>query len=450
MPTATARLRADATTSTEAPRVSSGSLRSGSMASDLTDAAGIGAGARREAAPGGLRLVHAAVVFRHGARAPLTARCGAREVSWPVCDAKAAAAPAAPVAVSLAGGLPAPENPMDVVQRTTPLVGGCHAGELSDLGRRQAHALGESLRRRLVEELGLFGSSVPDAPPPGAVEARSTNSARTVATLGGVLAGLFPALAEDGAPVTTATVGRSEDEHFVPNTQGCARLKQLLKDAAPFTTDRLAGAAADEAQEMVEYAVQDRPDLLDALRRDNGIMSLVDVAMVHEAHGIEGPTPWRLSAHQLERARVLGARVANTMLAASDERLRLSVGRVLHDVLNGVERSAHGVDGSTKLRLFSAHDTTVMPLLVALRPDMRHSLPWPPYAAHVSVELYAEGGDSEGTPPARYLVGAAYNGEPLPLPCAEAKTGLCPLADFRAAVSRLLPADFRAECAPVT
>ena len=56
------------------------------------------------------------------------------------------------------------------------------------MGQRDALRFGAWLRERYVDRLGLLGVQYE----PGSVRGRTTNYARTVATLRGVLAGLYP------------------------------------------------------------------------------------------------------------------------------------------------------------------------------------------------------------------------------------------------------------------
>lgn len=74
--------------------------------------------------------------------------------------------------------------------------------------------------------------------------------------------------------------------------------------------------------------------------------------------------------------------------------------------------SVEGSDCGPLLHLFSGHDTTVMPLLVALGHPV-HS--WPPFVAHVEFELWVpeSGSASETSPP---LVAVRYNGNPVLCP----------------------------------
>ena len=84
-------------------------------------------------------------------------------------------------------GSPQPQSAADTRQRAGALRGGCHLGQLSDLGMAQAVELGVKLRERYVPAL-LPPDAMPAAP---LLAVRSSNLQRTVATAAGVLTGLF-------------------------------------------------------------------------------------------------------------------------------------------------------------------------------------------------------------------------------------------------------------------
>ena len=94
--------------------------------------------------------------------------------------------------------------------------GGCSKGELTLLGQEQAMDFGRWLRRRYsgTPLLPLSPSPHPEAPPQhgggggGAaalVSARTTNYSRTIASLRGVLTGLFPGAVQQQRPIIVHT-----------------------------------------------------------------------------------------------------------------------------------------------------------------------------------------------------------------------------------------------------
>ena len=120
--------------------------------------------------------------------------------------------------------------------------------------------------------------------------------------------------------------------------------------------------------------------------------------------------------------------------------LQLGIGPLVKELLQNIETCANG-DSKIKMRLFSGHDTTVMPLLHAL--DIDQSF-WSPYGASVILELYER--DKKDDKP-KHFVRVLYQHEEKVLPgCGE---GMCPLQKFQKAVSKFIISDkeFEEKCA---
>ncbi|GIL80604.1 hypothetical protein Vretifemale_9781 [Volvox reticuliferus] len=134
------------------------------------------------------KLLLVQVVFRHGARTPLSSRSEMwRGQKWDVCGE---AYQAAAVRLFSTAGVENPVSRHDQRQRAVVLDGGCRKGELTLLGQSQALDLGRWLRRSYVTSEGFLPHTYQD----GVVEAHTTNFSRTIATLRGVLTGLYPDL----------------------------------------------------------------------------------------------------------------------------------------------------------------------------------------------------------------------------------------------------------------
>ena len=67
---------------------------------------------------------------------------------------------------------------------------------------------------------------------------------------------------------------------------------------------------------------------------------------------------------------------------------RLSIGRFINSLLQDL-KSAHENNGEPqeKLKLYSGHDTTLIPLLVALE-QYPSSIGWPPFSSYVAIEVH--------------------------------------------------------------
>ena len=189
--------------SAHAARRRGGSFHGAAAAADGADGAtalpSSAASSKTAAGPGpGAALIAAQVVFRHGARTPL-ATDFFRGIQW-ACDE--AYPGAAPISLRDAAGGAAPPPLVDGASPALP--GGCPRGTLTRRGFEMAQQLGRDLRRRYVDEFKLLP---PALPPPLKQQQRqqqpdeqqqrllrlhTTMYRRTVATLRGVLAGLYP------------------------------------------------------------------------------------------------------------------------------------------------------------------------------------------------------------------------------------------------------------------
>ncbi|KAK9804074.1 hypothetical protein WJX73_002754 [Symbiochloris irregularis] len=174
-----------------------------------------------------LRLVQ--VIFRHGARTPLT-----------------------------------PEKPF--------WEGGCHKGQLTLLGQEQTRALGSWLRQRYMDQMHFLEPQLEHA---GVLSARTTHFQRTIATLQGVLTGLYPDAAESGITIPAVTAGDGNEimsggTHDLPGGKGhppfvelldCHHLSQSHSKATPCDyDDHLATAIEAEAVKRMAWAVAPEGD----------------------------------------------------------------------------------------------------------------------------------------------------------------------------------------------
>jgi hypothetical protein len=127
-----------------------------------------------------------------------------------------------------------------------------------------------------------------------------------------------------------------------------------------------------------------------------------------------------------------------------EESLALGIGPFLKDLLSVVDRvkyaATHRGDHSPpkpeKLFLFSAHDTTVMPLqlLLGVLDDT-----WSPYSAALTFEILQDVQE-----PAQFYVRTLYNNSPLTVPACG--SSLCQLQQFQALLQRHIPKDFESAC----
>uniref|UniRef100_A0A6Q2X7K5 Acid phosphatase 6, lysophosphatidic n=1 Tax=Esox lucius TaxID=8010 RepID=A0A6Q2X7K5_ESOLU len=312
-----------------------------------------------------LKLVQ--VLFRHGARTPLKSIPDVMEAQWvPNLLEPPACTQINYVVTDLEGG-PRPSSPVEDSYRANILSGGTYPGQLTTVGMQQLYELGERLRKRYIQDMAFLNPTFS----PAEVYVRSTNIVRTIESAKCLVAGLFQQSQKDIVPIVTT---EAESEILYPNYYGC-RLLKLLSGHRWTESSTLPDIAADlkGIQSALGIASHQRVDFI--LIRDDMV--------ARKAHGLPCPPildSWRNTVEQ--RAVEM---ICHIYEPSKRENLQLCVGPLLHTLMGNIENKLQGSEPSRKLFLYSAHDTTLMPCLMALGIfDMR----WPPYAADITMELY--------------------------------------------------------------
>ena len=303
-----------------------------------------------------LRLVHATVVIRHGLRTPLQKL---DDVAWDCSTSRVLHA------LDYGGGVPRALFVLRPVLFQSDLAGSCALGQLTRLGFEQHQRLGTMLRARYVERLGLL----PAAFVPGTLYVRSSQYDRTIASAQALLSGLYPVRDQE----ITINIRHPRHENLYPREDpSCpALLAMFRKLSSPF---RLY---------YHKYQAQELITTLETLAL-HGHPAPRDAPPLDEVHR--------------QAARDHAALYGNASLS------RLAIGNLLAELWGGM------VQPTAKLRLFSAHDTTLLPLLGCLQQMPPGGLEHPPCASSLIFEVYEEEEDR-----AQRHVAVWYNSRPLQL-----------------------------------
>ncbi|KAM9020000.1 lysophosphatidic acid phosphatase type 6 isoform 2-T2 [Ara ararauna] len=124
----------------------------------------------------------------------------------------------------------------------------------------------------------------------------------------------------------------------------------------------------------------------------------------------------------------------------SREVLQMSVGLLFYTLRKNITEAVDPsppAEKARKLILYASHDTTLIPLMVALGTFDRK---WPPYAADVTLELYQHQQSKE------WFVRMSYHGEERVVKGCRA--GLCPLQEFLQVLSQysVSPEEYNSLC----
>ncbi|MBN3281230.1 PPA6 phosphatase, partial [Polyodon spathula] len=359
---------------------------------------------RAHPSPYELKLVQ--VLFRHGARTPLKSIPDVQEAQWVPNLLKDPSHTSMNYVVTDLSGGPKPPSLIEDSYRAHTLTGGTFPGQLTTLGKQQLYDLGERIRKTYIEEFNflspIFRSSE--------VYVRSTNIVRTIESAMCLLAGLFHQKQEGVVKILTS---EAETEILYPNYHGCKLLNLLSR------------------HRWTESVLL--PDIAEDLKRIQSLLGIVghkhvdfiqirDDLVAREAHGLPCPTMLKNWQKTIEERAV--EMVYYIYEPSKSENLQLSVGPLLHTLMTNIEKKIEkSSDDSRKLYLYSVHDTTLMPCLMALGIfDMK----WPPYGADIALELYEHHFSKE------VYIKVSYIGQDqLVRGCSDV---FCPLNEFRKAL----------------
>lgn len=183
---------------------------------------------------------------------------------------------------------------------------------------------------------------------------------------------------------------------------------------------------------------------------EGNFIPLRDLMVALDAHDL--PIPKSLSKLKplLSRLDRLGGLQIGALLkggggwANEVESSRLAIGKLLGEIMERLNSKAKESQTEPSLYLVSAHDTTLVPLLVALGV---YDGNWPPYASYISFELW-EDSSADETP--NYLVRVLFNGEALPLPrCEVDHSGRAPLSAAAIGLKPVIMKNLHHECSRV-
>uniref|UniRef100_A0A8C9RP21 Acid phosphatase 6, lysophosphatidic n=1 Tax=Scleropages formosus TaxID=113540 RepID=A0A8C9RP21_SCLFO len=355
-----------------------------------------------------LKLVQ--VLFRHGARTPLKSIPDVLEAQWAPNLLKAPVHTQVDYVVTDLSGGPQPPAPLEDKYRAKILSGGTFSGQLTTLGMQQLYDLGERLRKTYIEDFPFLTPYFS----PAEVLVRSTNIVRTIESARCLVAGLFQQKQKD--PVTILTT-EAENEILYPNYDSCQLLK-LLGGPRWAESSKLPDIAADLRNIQSDLGITAHQKVDFVVIRDDMI--------AREVHGLPSPPVldrWRSTVEQ--RAVEMMYHIYEPSKAKS---LQLSVGPLLHALISNIEDKIQGMPSWAcsfrKLFLYSVHDTTLMPCLMALGIfDMK----WPPFAADITLELHQHRKTKEA------FVKVSYVGKDQLLPGC---SGIyCPLEEFKKVMS---------------
>nr|XP_002722108.2 prostatic acid phosphatase isoform X1 [Oryctolagus cuniculus]XP_017193500.2 prostatic acid phosphatase isoform X1 [Oryctolagus cuniculus]XP_051674422.1 prostatic acid phosphatase isoform X1 [Oryctolagus cuniculus] len=305
-------------------------------------------------------------------------------------------------------------------------------GQLTQLGMEQHYELGEHIRKR-------YGRFLNESYNHEQVYVRSTDVDRTLMSAMTNLAALFP---PEGPriwnpsllwqPIPVHTVPLSEDRLLYLPFRNCPRFQELQSET-------LQSEEFQKRLQPYKDFIETLPTLSGFHGQDLfGIWSRVyDPLFCESVHNFTLPS-WA-TKETMTKLRELSELSLLSLygIHKQKEKSRLQGGVLVSEILNHMKSVTHS-PSYRKLIIYSAHDTTVSGLQMAL--DVYNGR-LPPYASCHFMELHLDNGE--------YLVEMYYRNEtqhephPLTLPGC---TTSCPLEKFAELVAPVIPQDWSAEC----
>nr|XP_044992584.1 prostatic acid phosphatase isoform X1 [Jaculus jaculus] len=305
-------------------------------------------------------------------------------------------------------------------------------GQLTQLGMKQHFELGMYLKKRYANFLN-------ESYKHDQVYVRSTDIDRTLMSAMTNLAALFPPLGISiwnpklpWQPIPVHTVPVSEDQLLYLPFMNCPRFQELKSETLKSV----------EFQERLQ-PYKDFIETLPALSGLTGQDFFEIWSKIYDPLYCEGIHNFTLPSWATKDAMNKLREISELTLLSfygihkQKEKSRLQGGVLVKELLSHMETAAQA-RSPRKLVMFSAHDTTVGGLQMAL--DVYNGL-LPPYASCHIIELYQEDGE--------YSVEMYYRNEtqhepyPLTLPGC---THSCPLEKFAQLLAPVIPQDWSKEC----
>jgi len=306
-------------------------------------------------------------------------------------------------------------------------------GQLTVAGMRRHHELGVWLRSR-------YGGWLSDKYDKSEIHVRSTDTDRTLMSALSNLAGLYPPSGDQvwdpeipWQPIPVHTVPQSED-YLLSSHAKCPRFESLQLDilSGEWMTNLY-----KEYFDLFNYVSTNvKQNITDIVRLDY----VYDTLLIERENNLTLPN-WTKQIFPGDGKFKYLRDLSFTVDTLTDELKRLKGGPWVKEMIEHFDTIAHSNDASSEMKIYmySAHDTTVAPILHTL--GVFNNIA-PPYASMVMVELHDLGSNS-------LHVKVLYHNDSSVPPYVMTIPGcqeLCPLNKFKDITSKFIPEDIIEEC----
>jgi len=263
----------------------------------------------------------------------------------------------------------------------------CAPGQLTDVGRANLFGLGTWFWERYAKEKQFISKTFKSEE----FSLRSTNFQRTLESLQSLMQGMYRLY--DGAIRVEV---RDLLEDSLTSNRHCPRLKMLKNE----TKDTMKKTFANQMKNISAYFSNTFSPHLGSLSP----YAIYDLVASSRAHGFAKFKHVPKSVlKDLESYSVnLFFNHLNTK-----EGLALNTGCVMKEISDKMVRKTENPESREKVSVFSAHDTTIYPMLVAVGV---HTKEWPKFGANIVFEMLRDARTEER------FVAMLYNGKETPIP----------------------------------
>nr|XP_018912827.1 PREDICTED: prostatic acid phosphatase-like [Bemisia tabaci] len=303
-------------------------------------------------------------------------------------------------------------------------------GQLTNKGKMQHYEFGRWMRDR-------YSKLLPEQYHRSDIYVQSTDVDRTLMSVESHLAGLYPPVSSQiwnqnlsWQPIPIHTVPESMD-YILSQKKPCERYDYELKKAK---SSSIMKAVNEKYKQLYQYVTLHSGKKIDGVL---GILDVYDVLFIESLYGF-GLPDWTAAVFPEPMKTV--SSIAFMLPSLSQEMRRLKAGPLIGQITKHLEKKSRGkLTPDRKLWIYSAHDTTVAAVLMAL--NLYNSAP-PPYTAAIIFELRKNSANE-------HFVSLYYRNTTDQPPYELVLPGClfyCPLDQFILLTKPVVPDDWQSEC----
>jgi len=286
--------------------------------------------------------------------------------------------------------------------------GNCANGQLTEVGYQQQLKNGQSLK-------ALYGKLLPPEFDPSLIYVRSTNVPRTFLSAEALLYGLYPP--EEGCSDTGIVINTidSATDNMTPNIDVCPKLVTYMEQ---FYDCSLWKNYFNSKVLPLEQTLAPIFNLTPGYEID----MMFDCVQANLCHNHTLPAAFTQAMYDGIVGTNLFEYIGMSQWAVAQTpytTVQISMGSFIRDVITNIDSVASG-NSKQQLALFSGHDTTVLPFVLAY--NASYAGVWPPYASMIRIELLDAGSYGD-------QIRFYYNDVLLTIPGCSSST--CPYSTFK-------------------